>query len=207
MSQGGIYNVQVLLTLEEAIDEEALEESARALLRRHPNLRSAFKHQELARPVQIIPQDISLPFQTLDFSSHEAPEPERRFAELVAKERVTRFQLDTSPLFRFHLVRCSPQRFRLLITTHHILIDGWSLPLMLRELLLLYTLLTRSRVAAPDYQPLSAALWSEPELRERSYASMIAKVAKFARLLSTLFDMEPRRLSLIKLLSKILPGE
>ncbi|HEY4903680.1 MAG TPA: amino acid adenylation domain-containing protein [Candidatus Sulfotelmatobacter sp.] len=138
-----IYNVQVLLTLEgardeDAVDEETLQESVRALLRRHPNLRAAFKHQELARPVQIIPQDISLQFHTLDFSSLEGSECERRFAELVAKERVTRFQLDTSPLFRFHLVRCSTQRFRLLITTHHILIDGWSLPLMLRELLLLY---------------------------------------------------------------------
>jgi amino acid adenylation domain-containing protein/non-ribosomal peptide synthase protein (TIGR01720 family) len=133
-----IYNVQVLLTLEGAIDEEALQEAVRALLRRHPNLRSAFKHQELTRSVQIIPQDISLQFQILDFSPLEGPERERRLAELVAKERVTRFQLDTSPLFRFHLVRCSPRRFRLLITTHHILIDGWSLPLMLRELLLLY---------------------------------------------------------------------
>jgi amino acid adenylation domain-containing protein/non-ribosomal peptide synthase protein (TIGR01720 family) len=134
-----IYNVQVLLTLEGAVDEEVLQEAARVLLRRHPNLHSAFKHQELARPIQIIPQAISLPFQTLDFSSLEATECERRFAELVAKERVTRFQLDRSPLFRFHLVRFSPQRFRLLITTHHILIDGWSLPLMLRELLLLYS--------------------------------------------------------------------
>lgn len=133
-----IYNVQVLLTLEGALDEEALQEAARALLRRHPNLRAAFKHQELARPVQIIPQDISLQFQILDFSSLEEPKRERRLAELVAKERVTRFELDTSPLFRFHLVRCSPQKFRLLITTHHILIDGWSLPLMLRDLLLLY---------------------------------------------------------------------
>jgi amino acid adenylation domain-containing protein/non-ribosomal peptide synthase protein (TIGR01720 family) len=133
-----IYNVQVLLTLEGALDEESLQEALRALLRRHPNLRSAFKHQELARPVQIISQDFSFPFQTLDFSSLDAPECERRLAELVAKERVTRFQLDTSPLFRFHLVRCSPQKFRLLITTHHILIDGWSLPLMLRELLVLY---------------------------------------------------------------------
>jgi amino acid adenylation domain-containing protein/non-ribosomal peptide synthase protein (TIGR01720 family) len=133
-----IYNVQVLLTLEGTVDEEALQEAIRALLRRHPNLRSAFKHQELTRSVQIIPHDISLQFQILDFSSLEGPERERRLAELVAKERVTRFQLDTSSLFRFHLVRCSSQRFRLLITTHHILIDGWSLPLMLRELLLLY---------------------------------------------------------------------
>jgi amino acid adenylation domain-containing protein len=133
-----IYNVQVVLTLEGPLDEEVLQESARALLRRHPNLRSAFKHQELARPVQIIPQDFSLPFQTLDFSSIEAPERERKLAELVAKERVRRFQLETSPLFRFLLVRYSPQEFRLMIVTHHILIDGWSLPLILRELLLLY---------------------------------------------------------------------
>jgi amino acid adenylation domain-containing protein/non-ribosomal peptide synthase protein (TIGR01720 family) len=133
-----IYNVQVLLTLQGKLDEEALREAARALLGRHPNLRSAFKHQDMARPVQIIPQNISLAFETVDFSSLKADECERKMAELVAKERVLRFQLDTSPLFRFHLVRCSPDRFLLLITTHHILIDGWSLPLMLRELLLLY---------------------------------------------------------------------
>jgi amino acid adenylation domain-containing protein/non-ribosomal peptide synthase protein (TIGR01720 family) len=133
-----IYNILIPLTLEGTVDEEALREAARGLLRRHPNLRSAFKHQELARPVQIIPKDISLQFQTLDFSSLEEPERERRLAELAAKERVTRFQLDRSPLFRFHLVRCSPQNFRLLISTHHILIDGWSLPLMLRDLMVLY---------------------------------------------------------------------
>jgi amino acid adenylation domain-containing protein/non-ribosomal peptide synthase protein (TIGR01720 family) len=148
VSAPDIYNVQVLLSLEGTVDEDAIQEAARALLHRHPNLRSAFKHQELVRPVQIIPRDISLQFQTLDFSSLEHDECERRIAELVAKERVTRFQLDTSPLFRFYLVRCSPQKssshisssqqFRLLLTTHHILIDGWSLPLMLRELLSLY---------------------------------------------------------------------
>jgi amino acid adenylation domain-containing protein/non-ribosomal peptide synthase protein (TIGR01720 family) len=133
-----VYNVQVILTLEGPLDEKALHEAARALLRRHPNLRAAFKHQELARPVQILPHDVSLPFQALDFSALEAAECERSLAELVKKERLTRFQLDESPLFRLCLVCCSPQRFRLLITTHHILIDGWSLPLMLRELLLLY---------------------------------------------------------------------
>ena len=166
-----IYNVQVLLTLGGAVDEEALQDAARALLRRHPNLRSAFKHEELAWPVQIIPKDISLQFQTLDFSLLEDSERERRLAELVAKERVTRFQLDTSPLFRFHLVRCSPQKFRLLITTHHILIDGWSLPLMLRELLLLYAH-HGSPVAPPQVTPFRDYLgWLARQDRKASEAA------------------------------------
>ncbi len=138
-----IYNVQVVLTLEGTVDEAALQEAVCALLRRHPNLRAAFKHQNLARPVQIIPKDISLPFQILDFSSLEDAERERRLAALIAQDRVSRFQLDKSPLFRCQLVRCSSQKssaqkFRLLMTTHHILIDGWTLPLILRELLVLY---------------------------------------------------------------------
>jgi amino acid adenylation domain-containing protein/non-ribosomal peptide synthase protein (TIGR01720 family) len=133
-----VYNVQVLLTLEGKVDADTLQQAAQALLQRHSNLRSAFKHQELARPVQIIPRDFFLRFEISDFSSFDDSERGRRIAELVTKERVTRFQLDAAPLFRFHLVHCSPQEFRLLITTHHILIDGWSLPLMLRELMALY---------------------------------------------------------------------
>ncbi|HZI58523.1 MAG TPA: amino acid adenylation domain-containing protein, partial [Verrucomicrobiae bacterium] len=133
-----VYNIQIALNLRGPLEERALQETVRGLFFRHANLRAAFKHKGLGQPVQIIPKDISLPWSTLDFSQLEAPERQRKLAELVKQERLARFNLGVSPLFRFILVRCAPEEFRLLLTTHHVLLDGWSAPLMIRELLQLY---------------------------------------------------------------------
>jgi amino acid adenylation domain-containing protein len=133
-----IYNVQIMLKLEGQLDETALHDAAKALLGRHKNLCVAFEHKDLDRPVQIIPREFSLPWNTLDLSALEPQQRERSWAELVQRERLARFSPNVSPLFRFLLVRFAPEEFRLLITTHHILVDGWSVPLMIPELQTLY---------------------------------------------------------------------
>jgi len=133
-----IYNVQIMLKLEGPLDEKALHDAAKALLGRHKNLCVAFEHKDLDRPVQIIPKDFSPSWNTLDLSTFDPQERERSWAELVQRDRLTRFSPNVSPLFRFLLVRFAPEEFRLLITTHHILVDGWSVPLMIPELQTLY---------------------------------------------------------------------
>ncbi|HET9182772.1 MAG TPA: amino acid adenylation domain-containing protein [Candidatus Angelobacter sp.] len=133
-----VYNVEIALALEGQLDERSIEGAAKALLSRHKNLCVAFKYKDLERPVQIIPKDVSVPWNRLDLSSLAPPERERNWAELVERERLARFNPSVSPLFRFHLVRCAPEEFRLLIITHHILIDGWSVPLMIQELQQIY---------------------------------------------------------------------
>ncbi|HEY2116419.1 MAG TPA: amino acid adenylation domain-containing protein, partial [Candidatus Angelobacter sp.] len=133
-----IYNVQIALRLEGLLDEKSLQDAATALLRRHKNLCVAFKHEDLDQPVQIVPRDVSVPWNVLDLSALEPSERERSWAELMQRDRLTRFNPSVSPLFRFLLVRWAPEEFRLLITTHHILVDGWSVPLMLPELQQLY---------------------------------------------------------------------
>jgi amino acid adenylation domain-containing protein/non-ribosomal peptide synthase protein (TIGR01720 family) len=133
-----IYNVQIMLRLEGLLDEKALHDAAKALLGRHKNLCVAFEYKDLDRPVQIIPKDFSLPWSTLDLSTFEPSERERRWTELVQRERLARFNPHVSPLFRFLLVRFAPEESRLLMTTHHILVDGWSVPLIIPELQTLY---------------------------------------------------------------------
>jgi amino acid adenylation domain-containing protein/non-ribosomal peptide synthase protein (TIGR01720 family) len=133
-----IYSVQIALTLEGEIDEGSLLHAANAFLRRYPNLRAAFKHEGLRRPVQIIPQDFSLIWNTVDFSALNASNRQRKWDELVQQDRMARFKLASSPLFRFTLCRCAPQKFRLLIATHHILVDGWSISLMIQDFMMLY---------------------------------------------------------------------
>ncbi len=133
-----IYAIQIGVALEGRVDENSLREAANTLLRRHPNLRAAFKHAGLDRPVQIIPKDFSLTWSSVDFSALDGPERESKSAEFLRQERLVRFNPGISPMFRFVLVRCGPEESRLLITTHHILMDGWSVPLLVRELLMIY---------------------------------------------------------------------
>jgi amino acid adenylation domain-containing protein/non-ribosomal peptide synthase protein (TIGR01720 family) len=133
-----VYNIQILLGLEGPLNEKSLKDAIIALLFRHKNLRAAFKHEDLSQPVQIIPKDVSLSWSTLDLSALEPAERERKLDELVKQDRLTNFDLEVSPLFRFVLVHCGAADFRLLITTHHIMVDGWSVPLLISELRMLY---------------------------------------------------------------------
>ncbi|WP_407820318.1 condensation domain-containing protein, partial [Staphylococcus aureus] len=55
------------------------------------------------------------------------------------RDRAHRFDMETAPLIRFMLVRIGPDTARLVVTNHHILLDGWSTPLLLRDLLTLYS--------------------------------------------------------------------
>src|SRR5205823_6268074 len=73
-----------------------------------------------------------------DLSALGSQERERSWTELVQRDRLARFNPNVPPLFRFLLVRFGPQQSRLLTTTHHILVDGWSVPLMIPELQTLY---------------------------------------------------------------------
>ncbi|HKR96294.1 MAG TPA: condensation domain-containing protein, partial [Candidatus Angelobacter sp.] len=133
-----VYNVQIALKLEGQLDQKLLQGTAKALLSRHKNLSVAFQYKDLDRPVQIIPKDFSVPWDTLDLSALEPQERERSWTEFVKRDSLVRFDPSASPLFRFHLVRWSPKEFRLLITTHHILIDGWSTFLMIEEFQQIY---------------------------------------------------------------------
>ncbi|MFG3319034.1 amino acid adenylation domain-containing protein [Streptomyces sp. NPDC048171] len=133
------YNVQVFIELEGNTDPERLRRAGQALLERHANLRAAFRHEGLKRPVQLIPRHVALPWGEEDLAA--VPEAEREAAaeRIAERDRWTRFDLSRPPLIRFTLVRLGPDRHRLLMTLHHILLDGWSMPILLRELMTLYT--------------------------------------------------------------------
>ncbi|NKZ06030.1 non-ribosomal peptide synthetase [Actinomadura latina] len=128
---GDVYTAQFVLDLEGPLDAAALRTAAETLLRRHANLRAAFWHEDLSRPVQVIPRTVELPWEEVTASGAEAD-------AVVARERARGFDMTAPPLLRFVLVRMGPERFRLIFTNHHILLDGWSTPILATELFLLY---------------------------------------------------------------------
>ncbi|TDO10046.1 mycobactin peptide synthetase MbtF [Mycobacterium sp. BK086] len=113
------------------LDVALLRECASAMLVRHPNLRASFWHQDLPHPVQIVPSAVELPWQQVRADDDQA-------AALEHHERSRPFTLHDGPLIRFLLIELPDQRWRLVVTAHHIVIDGWSLPVFIGEMLTLY---------------------------------------------------------------------
>ncbi|MFK0179334.1 amino acid adenylation domain-containing protein [Streptomyces xanthochromogenes] len=136
---GDVYTAQLRLDLTGPLDAALLRSAARILLDRHPHLGAEFHHEGLARPVQLVPGELELPWYQVDLT--DLPESERAEGAdaLAAAERALGFEPDRAPLFRFTLVTLGEDSHRLLLTNHHLLLDGWSMPVLIRELLTLYT--------------------------------------------------------------------
>ncbi|MFE4421469.1 amino acid adenylation domain-containing protein [Streptomyces sp. NPDC056817] len=133
-----VYTVQLFLGMDGALDVRALRTAAQALLRRHPNLRSGFRHEQVGTPVQVVHHEVELPWETHDLRRLDPDEQSAELARIAADERGRRFDLATPPLLRFVLVRLADDHCRLVLTCHHILLDGWSMPLLAQELFTLY---------------------------------------------------------------------
>ncbi|WP_328784617.1 amino acid adenylation domain-containing protein [Streptomyces canus] len=127
-----VYLVQLVFDLEGPVDTGRLRAAWQALLDRHPNLRAAFRRRKGGAPVQVVPHRATLPWTETDVDS------EGGWSRLLDADRDRGFDPATPPLIRCTLARLPDGRHRLLVTHHHILLDGWSVSVLVRELLALY---------------------------------------------------------------------
>ncbi|MFH8768881.1 non-ribosomal peptide synthase/polyketide synthase [Streptomyces sp. NPDC017958] len=133
-----VYAMQLSVDLEGPLDAVALRAAGQALLDRHPNLRARFVHRGDGHPVQVIARRVELPFEEADLSGLDEAAREAELARLTDAARDRRFDLAAAPLVRLLLIRLGEERHRLVILKHHIVLDGWSMPLFLRDLVALY---------------------------------------------------------------------
>ncbi|MGW6055208.1 amino acid adenylation domain-containing protein [Streptomyces sp. NPDC055189] len=133
-----VYTAQIGFDLEGPLDAAVLREAGQRLLARHANLRAGFRHEGVKRPVQVVHRKVALPWAEADLSGLGDAETEAEAARLADEERSRPFDLRRPPLLRLLLVRLGGDRHRLLLTNHHILWDGWSLPVLIGELFELY---------------------------------------------------------------------
>ncbi|MQY15210.1 Linear gramicidin synthase subunit B [Streptomyces sp. RB5] len=126
-----VYTVQLVLDLEGPLDKAALKRAAGGLMDRHPNLRAGFRYRKNGQPVQLIPRAVPLAWRELEASAAE-------LGALTDRDRDEPFDVGRPPLIRFTLVRTGADRHRFLMTCHHILLDGWSMPVLLAELFTAY---------------------------------------------------------------------
>ncbi|MFF1448604.1 amino acid adenylation domain-containing protein [Streptomyces sp. NPDC058274] len=127
------YLVQARFRIGPSADAAAVRAGVDGLLARHPNLRACFRHKRLNRPVQIVPQSARVPWREADLTGLAPAEVSDRTDELMRADARRRFDLARPPLVRALFVRHGTGA-ELILAVHHILIDGWSLPLLERDL-------------------------------------------------------------------------
>ncbi|MGK3992297.1 non-ribosomal peptide synthase/polyketide synthase [Sorangium sp. So ce1024] len=131
------YNIPAAVRIRGALDAAALEQSLRAIAARHEALRTAIVAVR-GQPHQVVAPAPELALPLVDLAALDEAEREQRVARCAADEAQRPFDLTTGPLWRAVLLRLGHEEHVLLLTMHHIVSDGWSVGVLLRELSALY---------------------------------------------------------------------
>ncbi|OZG26277.1 non-ribosomal peptide synthetase [Williamsia sp. 1138] len=126
-----LYSMQFIVEINGPVDVALLRRSVEAIFERHPNLRVSFYDRDIPTPVQIVPSWVDVPWSERDADPAE-------FDAIAESERRRNFDLSSGPALRVVLVKFTGGRRRLLITAHHILMDGWAVAIFFQELLAVY---------------------------------------------------------------------
>ncbi|REG13822.1 AMP-binding enzyme, partial [Archangium gephyra] len=128
-----LYNLPAAIRLEGTLDLAALRHGFQELVRRHESLRTTFR-SEAGQPLQVIAPSVSFPLEVVDLSSLPSEQREAEALRLAQEDAQRPFNLSTGPLLRTHLLRLSESEHVLLLNMHHIISDGWSSGVLVREL-------------------------------------------------------------------------
>ncbi|HWN42410.1 MAG TPA: condensation domain-containing protein, partial [Thermoanaerobaculia bacterium] len=137
-TESGVYLNQVRLTLSGEIDKALFRRAWELVVDRHTALRTSFHWEELKTPVQVVHTEVDLSWAEQDWRDLLPDQREDRLAAWLQEGRRRPLDLSKAPLMRFALVRMSDDVWIFVWIHHHLLLDGWSLPLVLRDLFSIY---------------------------------------------------------------------
>ncbi|HKX29636.1 MAG TPA: amino acid adenylation domain-containing protein, partial [Blastocatellia bacterium] len=169
------YNVPVAVRLEGELDLSSLERALSEILRRHEALRTTFSQVD-GRGVQIIREPEAVRLSTTDLSGTPAAEREAVAQDLLTKETQRPFDLEQGPLTRIKLFRLGAKEHVMVVTMHHIVTDGWSIGVLLRELGTLYQAFAEGRpspLAELPIQYADYACWQRRWMRGEALESQL----------------------------------
>jgi amino acid adenylation domain-containing protein len=140
-----MYFEQMSFTLHGKIDVDAFRRAWQELVDRHTILRTAFVWKSVSEPLQVVRRDAQLPLVKYDWRGLSRREQQDDFKKLLQADREQGFDCSVAPLLRLTLVRLAEETYALVWSHHHMLLDGWSKPLILKEFLTLYEALRLNR--------------------------------------------------------------
>ncbi|MEJ2140344.1 MAG: amino acid adenylation domain-containing protein, partial [Gammaproteobacteria bacterium] len=145
------YLSQVIWSLEGSIDTTAFGKAWQLIADRHAALRTGIETTQTGEPLQVAYKRIDLPLQFEDWTDLAAKQREQQLQDFLERDRQERFNLKEPPLIRLHLFRFADRDYRFVWTYHHIVIDGWSVPVVIGELMDAYQAYASGRM--PNLEP------------------------------------------------------
>ncbi|MDQ3746801.1 MAG: condensation domain-containing protein, partial [Acidobacteriota bacterium] len=141
------YFNQVTCLIEGELDTGAFLAAWRQIVDRHPVLRTSFHWEGIEKPLQVVHRSVSLPWDEVNLSGGEEASALERWHGLLRQSRGAGFKMSEAPLMRWTLARLGHSRWRFSWSEHHLLLDGWSASLVLKEVLEAYAAIRAGREA------------------------------------------------------------
>ncbi len=161
------YNVILTTRLQGNLDKTVLEKTLTEIINRHEILRTSFVPYE-EKPVQVVHPGMPLPLEVIDLKGFPKEEFDQQLQEVIREESLVTFELDVLPLLKVKLLELNVDDYIFLLVTHHIIFDGSSVQLFIRELAQLYDAFSRgmpSPLAALPVQFIDYACWQRERLQ------------------------------------------
>lgn len=134
----GVCVVQSSLSFKGDLDPSAWNKAWMHIVQRHAILRASFISDDVKEPIQIVNREVELTQELLDWRSVPEEEQPHRLEAYLQADRSRGFVLSEPPLLRLALIQMAEQSYTFVITIHHLLLDGWSLGILFRELFTQY---------------------------------------------------------------------
>jgi amino acid adenylation domain-containing protein len=135
---GSVYHIPAAVRLDGRLDTSALERALREVALRHESLRTSFREAAGGVPAQVVAEQPDFDLRLTDLSALPASDREAEARRLAVEEARRPFALERGPLWRALLMRLGDEEHVLLLTIHHIISDGWSMGVLVREVAALY---------------------------------------------------------------------
>ncbi|SDZ37825.1 AMP-binding enzyme, partial [Thermoactinomyces sp. DSM 45892] len=132
------YIIQANFLLKGKLDISAFEKAWKHIVNRHEVFRSIFLWEDVEEPLQVVCQDVPFSLSQHDWSLLSKSEREEKIKHFLKSDRERGFELDEAPLMRVTVFKETDEEYRVVWTHHHILLDGWSVSLILNEMFSIY---------------------------------------------------------------------
>jgi amino acid adenylation domain-containing protein/non-ribosomal peptide synthase protein (TIGR01720 family) len=142
----GVYVEQMSLTLRGNLNVAAFKNAWQQIIDRHSVLRTLFIWENRQQPLQIVQKKVDLPWKDYDWQGLSLTEQQQHLKELLQAEREQGFQLNKAPLMQCTLIELADSTYKFIWTHHHILMDGWCLSIIFKEVLTFYEAYTQNQM-------------------------------------------------------------